>query len=319
MQIRGFRPGDGPALVAAWCRSMPLDPITDTRFRDLVLLDANFDPDGLRIAVDGDHGDRLVGAAYAVRRRVAMVAGDLEPGTGWLPFFFVAPDARGAGVGRAVVCSALDWLRQQGAREVFFSSYTPNYILPGLDKEAYPEAAALLHDLGFRQLSEAAAMDRSLVGYRMPAEVRARVDGLTAQGYRFGTPAGDNLVELVRLAGEDFNPDWARAIRGAVVAGLPLDRIVGAWEPDGTLAGWAMHAAYENVLERFGPFGVRPDRRGTGLGRVLLHLTLERMRAQGAHSAWFLWTGERSPAGQLYRSTGFTVTRRFGVLRAELT
>ncbi|MFD2083109.1 Acetyltransferase (GNAT) family protein [Actinopolymorpha cephalotaxi] len=316
MQIREFRPGDGPALVQAWRRAMPLDPITDTRFRDLVLLDANFDPDGLRIALDGD---RLVGAAYAVRRRVAMVAGDLEPGTGWLPFFFVTPEARGAGVGRALVRGVLDWLRGQGAREVFFASYTPNYVLPGLDAEAYPEAAALLRGLGFERRSEAAAMDRSLVGHRMPDEIRARVDDLTAGGYRFGTPTGDDLVELLRLAGEEFNPDWARAIRDAVVAGLPPDRIVGAWEPGGTLAGWAMHAAYENVLERFGPFGVRPDRRGTGLGRILLQLTLERMRAAGAHSAWFLWTGERSAAGQLYRSTGFAVTRRFAVLRAELT
>ncbi|GAA2758790.1 GNAT family N-acetyltransferase [Actinopolymorpha rutila] len=316
MQIRGFRPGDGAALVEAWRRALPLDPMSYPRFRDLVLLDANFDPDGLRIALDGD---RLMGAAYAVRRRVAMVGGDLEPGTGWLPFFFVTPDARGVGVGRAVVRSALDWLRNQGAREVFFASYTPNYVLPGLDAEAYPEADALLRDLGFERRSEAAAMDRSLVGYRLPDELRARVDDLVAGGHRFGTPTGDDLVEVVRLAGEDFSPDWARAIRSAVVAGLPLDRIVGAWDPDGTLAGWAMHAAYENVLERFGPFGVRPDRRGTGLGRILLHLTLERMRAAGAHSAWFLWTGERSPAGQLYRSTGFAVTRRFAVLRAELT
>ena len=42
--IRGFRAGDGPQLVEAWCRSAPADPITPDRFRSLVLLDANFDP-----------------------------------------------------------------------------------------------------------------------------------------------------------------------------------------------------------------------------------------------------------------------------------
>ena len=42
------------------------------------------------------------------------------------------------------------------------------------------------------------------------------------------------------------------------------------------------------------------------------------MRAEGAHSAWFLWTGEDSPAGHLYRSTGFDVVRRFEVMRAPL-
>lgn len=314
--VRGFLVGEGPAVVETWRRAAPEDPISLDRFRDLVLLDANFDPTGLRIA---EEDGRVVGAAYAVRRRVAMVGADLEPHTGWIPFFFVAPHARGRGVGEALVRSALHWLRGHGVTEAFFASYTPNYLVPGLDAAAYPAADRLLRRLGFTKRYDAAAMDRSLVGYAMPEEIRTRVDELRASGYRFGTPSADELVDLVRLAGEEFNPDWARAIRATVVAGTSTERIVCAWEPDGTLVGWAMHAAYENVLERFGPFGVLSSRRGTGLGKVLLHLTLERMRALGAHSAWFLWTGEETPAGHLYRATGFTTTRLFGVMRAELS
>ncbi|MGA8113176.1 MAG: GNAT family N-acetyltransferase [Actinocatenispora sp.] len=314
--VREFRVGDGERLVDAWRRSVHNDPVTPRRFRDLVLLDPNFDPAGLRVALDGD---RIVGAAYAVRRRVAMVGADLEPGNGWIPFFFVVPEARRRGVGDAVLRSALDWLRHQGHTTVEFSSYTPNYILPGLDAAAYPCALRLLERHGFRTRYEAAAMDRGLVDYAVPADVADRIRALTADGYTFGTPTDDELVDLVRLANDEFNPDWARAIRACVTAGTPTDRIVTAREPDGTLVGWAMHEAYEGMTERFGPFGVLESRRGTGLGKVLLHLTLERMRALGAHSAWFLWTGEKSPAGQLYLRTGFTVTRRFRVMRAELT
>src|SRR5690606_21747662 len=115
------------------------------------------------------------------------------------------------------------------------------------------------------------------------------------------------------------NPDWARAIREAVVAGLDLERIITVRDPAGTMLGWAMCGAYENVLERFGPFGVVPESRGTGLGEVLLHLTLERMRALGAHSAWFRSTGEQSPAGHLYLETGFSITRTFTILHAPVT
>lgn len=253
-----------------------------------------------------------------MRRRVALVGADLEPETGWIPFFFVVPGARRRGLGERLLREACAWLRGHGATEVFFASYTPNYVVPGLDAVAYPDAERLLRRLGFDARYDAAAMDRSLVGYAVPDDVRARVDELTAAGYRFGTPCGDELVDLVRVAGTEFNPDWARAIREAVTGGLPTDRIVAAWEPGGALVGWAMHAAYENVIERFGPFGVLPARRGTGLGKVLLHLTLERMRALGAHSAWFLWTGERTPAGHLYRAAGFTTTRLFTVMRAAL-
>ncbi|WP_255955660.1 GNAT family N-acetyltransferase [Streptomyces odontomachi] len=312
--IRDFRAGDGPQLVEAWRRSAPADPIAPDRFRSLVLLDANFDPQGLRVAVDGG---RVVGAAYAVRRLIPLTGTDLEPEQGWIPFFFVDPAARGRGLGRRLLTEALDWLGAHGRTRVDFSSYTPNYVLPGLDAEAYPAAAGLLESLGFRTLYEAAAMDRSLVGYRFPEDVMRRLDELTVQGYRFDTPADDDLVDLVALAGHHFNPDWARAIRECLAAGTPLDRIVVVRDPSGRLVGWAMHGAYESADERFGPFGVLEEMRGTGLGKVLLHLVLERMRARGAHSAWFLWTGERSPAGRLYLKTGFTTTRVFRVMRRE--
>jgi GNAT superfamily N-acetyltransferase len=327
VRITGFRIGDGRAVVDAWRRALPADPLSEQRFRNLILLDSNFDPAGLRLAWSPD--GELLGAAYAVRRRTAMVGGDLEPERGWLAFFFVVPQARRSGIGRALIGEALDWLRSHRRREVLFSPYTPNYLLPGLDRETYPDAAKLLDALGFTTRYQAVAMDCSLVGYGLPEEVAKRERVLREAGWRIGTPEMDDLVDLVTLAGDGTadragaadglgNPDWARAIREAVVGGLPLDRIVIARTPTGELVGWSMFGAYENVLERFGPFGVREDQRGAGLGKVLLHLALERMRARGAHGAWFLWTGEWSPAGYLYQGSGFSVTRRFDVLRKEL-
>ena len=317
LKIVGLPTAEGVVgeLVDAWCRSAPRDPITTDRFRDLVLLDANFRPDGLRLAYAGD---RMIGAAYAVVRQVAMTGADLEPERGWIPFFFVAPEARGQGAGRALLSSALDWLRAAGRKEADFASYTPGYVLPGLDADAYPEAAGLLAGLGFRRLYQAAAMDRSLAAYTTPDAIHGRLAGLEARGFRFGAPTVDELVPLVTLAAERFSADWARAIRDAVRSGLPLDHIVLARDPSQAVVGWAMWGAYEHRLERFGPFGVRDDQRGLGLGEVLLHLSLSRMRALGAYSAWFLWTGEDSPAGRLYRKAGFTVSRRFDVLRAVL-
>ncbi|MFD7157630.1 GNAT family N-acetyltransferase [Kribbella sp. NPDC059898] len=316
--IRSFRVGDGPAIAAAWTAAAPADPISYQRLRDLFLLDRNFDAAGLQVAVIND---QIVGAAYAVRRLIAADPGnpgDVEPASGWIPFFFVHPDHRGQGLGRELLTAATDWLRSHGRTEVFFSSYTPNYFLPGLDAARYPAAAHLLDSLGFRRGYDAVAMDRGLVGYAVPDEVRKRIDALTGEGYSFGTPSDDELTALIAIAGAEFNPDWARAIREGVVSGLPLDRIVVAREPGGAILGWAMHGTYEGVIDRFGPFGVLPASRGTGLGKVLLHLTLERMVAAGAHSAWFLWTGEKSAAGQLYLKTGFDITRTFTILRAPL-
>lgn len=309
----GFKAGVGDRLVELWNRSAPGDPITVERFRRLVLLDVNFDPEGMRLLWDGDE---LVAAAYAVRRTVAMVGDDLESGRGWIPFFFVHPRHRRAGLGAMVLGEAIEWLRGKGCAEINFSAYTPNYILPGLDRDRYPAAAALLEAHGFTTLYQASAMDLRLVDHVIPESVSDKIEGLRAKGYRFDTPGSDELVSLIALAYKDFNPDWARAIREASVAGMPRDRIVIARGPDSELVGWGMCAAYEGVIDRFGPFGVLDRCRGIGLGEALLHLCLERMRALGAHNAWFLWTGAQTPAGHLYRKTGFTTTRVFDIMRA---
>ncbi|WP_205739837.1 GNAT family N-acetyltransferase [Georgenia sp. SYP-B2076] len=313
--LRSFAAGDARAMAEAWTEGAPQDGMTERRLRDLVLLDRNFDPDGLFVA---QQGDRVVGSAYAVRRRVAHHGDDLQAGTGWIPYFFVVPSARGTGLGRRLVEAAMAWLRAQGAREVLFSSYTPNYVLPGLDAARYPAAERLLHALGFAEVERPSAMDLSLIGYQMPEEVRARVAALRGEGWHLGTPTNDDLVPLIRIAGESFSSDWARAIREGVLGGMPLERILIARDPAGDVLGWAMHGTYEAVIERFGPFGVLPASRGTGLGKVLLHLTLERMTALGAHSAWFLWADEGSAASKLYERTGFRITRTFSILRAPL-
>ena len=310
-----FRIGTSGALVDAWIRSVPADPVTLDRFRRMVLLDPNFDPEGLRVAY---HDDRVIAATYAVRRRVPMVGDDLEPTQGWLPFLFVDPDHRRRGIGSALLRDAMSWLAANGRRQVDFGSYTPNYFVPGLDRARYPEAAALLESHGFRTRYQAHAMDMSLVGYGWPAGIAERMASRHAEGYSFSEPAPDELVPLIRLAGDHFDPDWARAIREAVLAGTPLDRIVVARDPEKEVVGWAMCGTYDGVIERFGPFGVRTDLRGLGLGAILLHLALHRMVALGAHSAWFLWTSEDSPAGRLYLRTGFRTSRVFDGMRAAL-
>jgi GNAT superfamily N-acetyltransferase len=311
MLVRGFRVGDGAAIVDVWRRAMPRDPITVARFRDLVLLDPNFDADGLRVAeVDG----RVVGAVAAMRRQVALDGDDLEPEKGWITFAFVDPAMRRTGIGSGLLSNAFDWLRARGATDVHFSPYTPNYILPGLDAAAYPDGLRLLERFGFRTTYEAVAMERDLADYAPPAEL-----GGGKPGYSFGTPQDDELPALIRIAKEHFSADWARTIRESVAGGLPLERIVVARNAERDLVGWAMHGTYENVVERFGPFGVLPSERGSGLGKVLLSYTLDRMRTAGAKTAWFLWTSADSPAGHLYLRSGFRTVRKFRVMVASLT
>jgi GNAT superfamily N-acetyltransferase len=311
---RPFRSCDVDRIVSGWNDSIRFDPVDQQWFFEYVLLDQNFDPAGLTVAeTDGE----IVGCAYAVRRLTPASGSDLQPDLGWIPFMFVTPKAQHSGVGQQLLRSAVDFLLDAERTVVDFGCYTPNYFVPGLEAAAYPEGDLFLRRAGFEVRGEPVAMDRTLVGYAIPSEVAALRRAREADGYRFDNPTEGEIPELLAFAGNGFAPDWAEAIRDSLRQGHGLRRIQVAWRQD-KIAGFAMYAAYRGIPERFGPFGVDGELRGSGLGKILLHQTLHAMRAEGLHTAWFLWTGELSAAGHLYKQAGFSVTRRFQLMRADL-
>ncbi|MEV0149791.1 MULTISPECIES: GNAT family N-acetyltransferase [unclassified Nonomuraea] len=306
--VRAFAAGDEGALVDAWNRAMPADPTTLGWFRDCVLLDPNFDPEGLRVAVTA--AGEVAGCAYAVRRLTPLAPGTgLEPETGWIPFLFVAPEHRGGGLGRRLLDEALAFLAAHDRTRVEFACYTPHYVLPGADPERYPAGCALLREAGFETVSQPVAMDRSLAGYVTPDVVRALRERREGEGYRFRCPGDGELPELIRFASREFSPEWGEAIRRL---GDPARLLVAVRE---RVVGFAAYGAYRGIAERFGPFGVDPSERGTGIGAILLHGAMTMMRAEGLHASWFLWTGQTGPAARLYVKAGYEVTRRFHVMR----
>ncbi|MBS4192461.1 GNAT family N-acetyltransferase [Bacillus sp. FJAT-49705] len=311
---RFYHSGDEIKIVSLWNECLEQDSITSKRFRNLVLLDANFDPEGLRLAF---HNDVLVGCVYAVRRLLPMFGTDLEQDNGWIPFFFVHPNHRCLGVGKKLVEDAVQFLKENGRTNVFFASYAPNYILPGIDEDTYPEAYVFLKKQGFQKLYSPVAMDRNLVGFQVPQAVKELKKLREAEGYSFGTAKDKDLYEVIQFANTKFNPDWGRAIREGILQGLPLERILVAREGEKVI-GFCIYGGYEGIPDRFGPFGVDPKQQGKGLGKILLNECIHLMRSEGLHNAWFLWTGEKTSAGYLYKKTDFEITRTFHVMKKTI-
>lgn len=310
--IRAFHHSDAPLLVELIKRGMPADPVSADWFAEYVLLDRCFDPRGLLVATGGPD-DVPLGFVYAVRGH-----GDAGPDDGWITIGVVDPAIRRRGIGSALISQALSYLRAAGARWVEFSGYPPAYFLPGLDVETYPDGHRLLERAGFHVVSRPVAMGTGLATHRTPDAVLALRESRVKEGYEVRTAGYGDLPEVVSFAASEFAPDWGEAVRAAVVRTGRPDRVVVVRDPSGVVVGFAAYGAYRGLIERFGPFGIAATERGRGLGAVVLHATLTRMRAEGAHSAWFLWTGRDTPAGRLYASAGFSVTRTFQVMRADL-
>jgi len=314
--VRPFNTGDEHVMLTLWRASMPSDGIDSDILSIKVLADPNFDPEGCLIArVE----DQAVGFALALGRKMVLgPEGDLEPDSGWITVFGVAPRFRRRGVASELFDRAEGFLREHGHRHIEVSTYAPNYFWPGVDSDRYPDAQKFLQARGYRRLYSAVSMDKNLVGFSIPPEVLEVKRQREAEGYRFTYLSPRYLRPLIEFNQRVFYPDWTRAIRESILRRVPWDRTWLALAPDDTLCGFAQFGAYDYVPDRFGPFGVDDTRRGTGLGKVLLNLTLEDMATRGFHNAWFLWTGEKTPAGYLYQRTGFQVTRRFEIFARDL-
>jgi len=312
--IRSFKSGDEVEIVKCWNDILIHDPITPERFRRQVLLDVNFDPEGLIVA---EENGEIVGAILSITRKLPMYKTELEEDTAWISFFFVRPSVQRTGIGSKLIGKASEYAKSKGAVKLFFSSYAPNYFVPGIDEARYPSGFEFLQKAGFRRLYSPVAMHRALTDYVYPEDVKELKRIRETEGYSFAPIQDGDFHEVIQFANEVFNPDWGRAIREGVLQGLNPSQILVAKRHE-TVVGFALYGGYEGIRERFGPFGVDPNEQGKGLGKILLHETLHSMRANTLHGAWFLWTSETSSAGHLYLKNGFKTFRTFHVMLKEL-
>ena len=284
------------------------DPINPATWRTKVLLDPNFDPAGCLVAeVDG----RVRGFLLTLVRRVPFFNDGLQPERAWITAFGVAPEWQGQGLGRRLLDVALDRLRELGRETVALSPYVPNYFTPGVDVAAYAPGLDFLTRHGFEVLDRPLSMRAELTGFRPPPAIAETAARLRADGIEIRLAEPVDIVPVLEFIPKHFSWDWHREASGVFLdlfAGDPRQVSLLVAVKDGEILGYAEHRA-----ERFGPFGVDPQLRGRGIGRVLLAATLTEMRKKNYHAAWFLWTGD--DAARLYAQCGFREVRRFAVLQ----
>lgn len=312
LTIRSYRGTDEAALIALWNEALTHDRINAAVFRTRVLLDANFSPDGLLVAEEAGH---LVGFVLSLARQVPLFLQGLEPELGWITAFGVHPAQRRRGVGRRLFDAALARLGELGRRQVLISPYTPNYFIPGVDPDAYPEAMAYLQATGWEVRSTPISMRAELTGFQVAPAVREREHRLAAEeGIAVRPVQPADLPVLMPTIAEHFGWDWFRFAQEYLLElfGPGSDEVTFLVAVQGgRIVGYC-----QARRERFGPFGVVPAMRNKGIGRVLLCRCLADMLAQGFHCAWFLWTG--ADAARLYALAGFRQVRRFAVLASNV-
>lgn len=313
MEIRPFQGKDESELLDVWHRAMPSDRISAGLFRTQVLLDPNFHPDYVPVAVEDG---RVVGFILCLARQVPYFLQGMDSDEAWITAFGVLPEYQGRGIGSALFARIIDKLREEGRANVDISPYVPNYFVPGVDTEAYAETIRYLHErVGFTTLYRAISMGADLSGFQIPAEIQARIDRSEAEdGLTIRPIEAADIPDLMPFLVEHFGWDWFRHAQSYLLEyfGDSPHRICFLIARErGEVVGFC-----QQRNERFGPFGVRPDCRNRGIGRMLLFKCLEIMSAKHVFFAYFLWTDE--DAARLYSLAGFKRRREFAVMRKTL-
>lgn len=112
--VRAVRPSDAEAWLRLRCDLWPEGSEAEHR-EDIARFFAGESTEPLAVLLAEDAAGRLIGFAELSIRSHAESC--LSRGVAYLEGWYVAPEARGKGVGRALVAAAEEWGRQQGCRE----------------------------------------------------------------------------------------------------------------------------------------------------------------------------------------------------------
>ncbi len=309
--IRSYRGEDEAGLIELWNSCLTSDTITAGCFRTRVLLDSNFSPAGLLIA---EKNGQLVGFILSIIRQVPLYGQGLEPEKGWITAFGVHPDHQLQGIGSELFNRCISRLKEMGRKEIYISPYTPNYFIPGVDITAYAPAVRFLQASGWQIISTPIAMQAHFLHPPAFSETTILEQQLSEAGISVHPILSSDLAELMPFLSEHFGWDWFRFAQEYLLElfGKGADDICFlVARCQRKIIGYC-----QQRRERFGPFGVLPDFRGKGVGRLLLSRCLQEMYARGFHCAWFLWTGKHNI--RIYSQAGFQPAREFAVMKYEI-
>jgi GNAT superfamily N-acetyltransferase len=283
---------------------MVRDPITLPKFRNKILLDENFDPEGCTIV---ENEKKIIGFIYAISRRYPYYGIGLEEGTGWITVIFIHPEYRKRGIAAELLKRSEDFFKNRAVRQILISPYTPNYFIPGVDIDIYAEAHSLFTNMGFTRNEKAYSMGRSLLDFDFSKELDQKCKDLEKQNIQIVHFESKYTIALLEFLRKEYPGDLFRIALERLRANTECDSILVAVK-NGEVIGFSHFDG-----DHFGPFGISSGFGGRNIGSCLYYKTALRMKERGERNLWLAWTSGH--AKDFYHKMGLKVLRRHEILK----
>ena len=311
IRLESFHQDKFQQVLTCWNESLTYDGIDEERFKQLILLDENFNPDLFLIALNDE---KVLGFCYGIRRKIPYLERGLEENRGWIVIMGVLPEYQNQGIGTLLCDEVERRLKNMGTKEITLCAYSPNYFFPGIDKR-YQNAIAFFEKRNYIYRAESVSMQRSLWDYHMAEQYKEKIVSLAKDGIHIIRYNDEYMLPLLDYLLKNFGAGWKRNALIAMQKKEANDTILLVVDEHHEILGFCMRKIDGNDA-RFGPFGVSEHLRSKGIGGVLFEYMMQEMKQKGIYYLYFLWTD--GAAQRFYERHGVKVYRTYQLYRKEV-
>lgn len=299
--IRNFNDRDMKNVISLWNKCMPHNQINEREFIKSILLDINFNPLGFFIY---EEEGEIKGFIYSTVRKVPIDSNnDLDEDKGWIvaisvdkDTFYIAPK---------LIEKAEEYINKDNLRSIIACSYTPNYFYQGINTK-YDDYIKLFNDAGYTIDGTNCSMKIDLTRYTTPDFVPPLKEKLINENFTFKKLSYEYITSYLTFQ----RPSWAHRFRRLLNENMDFNQInVAIYNNE--VIGCNIFGDPYSEKERFGPFGVRDDFQGKGIGKILLDDCLTEMKRRGLTYAWMQSASSEEHVINLYKKFGFYVTGEY--------
>ena len=311
VRLENFQQERFQQVLTCWNQSLIYDGIDEERFKQLILLDENFNPDLFLLAMNDE---KVVGFCYGIRRKIPYLERGLEENRGWIVIMGVLPEYQNQGIGTMLCDEVEKRLKDMGTKEITLCAYSPNYFFPGIDKR-YQKAISFFENRNYVYRTESVSMQRSLWDYHMADQYKEKLASLEKDGIHIIRYNDEYMLPLLNYLLENFGAGWKRNALIAMQKKEAEDTILLVVDEQKNILGFCMRKIDGNDA-RFGPFGVSEPLRSKGIGGVLFEYMMQEMKQKGIYYLYFLWTD--GAAQRFYERHDVKVYRTYQLYRKEV-